>query len=260
MESTGFLEIKISGSKGNFGLSPENYDIREVIALLESAESLLYPVDRTNRPTISYEIKEGSVRHLFRTSLQFIIGFNAVMGQIAESESIDFLDLPSAKALESIQDIALRHDYVFNISTSVDPSNVLKIDKQTHFYRSETVWVEGEFYFYGKLTNAGGKDKANIHILTEDYGSLRIQTPISFLQSYNDNLLYKTFGIRAAGRQHAHTGEIDTSSLKFIELVDYTPDFNERYLNDLINRATKNWSEISDKDNWLREIRGTHET
>ena len=32
----GYIEISISGSKGNLELSPDNYDIREIISILEN--------------------------------------------------------------------------------------------------------------------------------------------------------------------------------------------------------------------------------
>lgn len=46
MDKLGYIEIKISGSKGNLELSPDNYDIREIISILENAENLLYPNDK----------------------------------------------------------------------------------------------------------------------------------------------------------------------------------------------------------------------
>lgn len=119
--------------------------------------------------------------------------------------------------------------------------------------------ADAEFYFYGKVTNAGGKEKANIHVSTEDLGTIRIQTPISFLENYDDNLLYKSFGVRATGKQHSETGEIDTSSLEFVEMVGYHPKYDEQYLNNLIDKASNNWARVTDKDSWLREIRGNYE-
>jgi hypothetical protein len=133
------------------------------------------------------------------------------------------------------------------------------VNKATHYYRAEAIWADAEFYFYGKLTNAGGKDKANIHIFTEEIGTVRIQTPISFLEHYDENLLYKTFGIRASGKQHSETGEIDTSTLKFIELVDYHPEYDEQYLKGLRDRAKKSWLGSINPDNWLKEIRGGYD-
>ena len=259
MEKTGYIEIRISGTKGNFDLTPDNFDIREIIAILENAENLLYPGDKKERPNISYKIEEGSVKHVFKTSIQYIIGFNAIIGQINQVENIDFLDINTARAFENIQDIAAKRNYVFNIKTSLDRTNEVKIDKTTKYYRTEAIWADAEFYFYGKVTNAGGKDKANIHIYTEEMGTVRIQTPISFLEQYDENMLYKKFGIRATGKQHSETGEIDSSTLKFIELVDYQPKYDEQYLKSLRNKAKKSWLSNINSDNWLNEIRGMYD-
>ncbi|MEO6229073.1 MAG: hypothetical protein ABJB11_07220 [Ferruginibacter sp.] len=259
MEKIGYIQILITGSKGNFQLSPENYDIREIISILENAENLLYPGDKKDRPTITYKIEDGSVRHIFKTSIQYIIGFNAVIGQVDQVKNIDFLDLSTAKAIENIQDMAAKKDYVFTINTSVDNSNEVKIDRTTHFYRTEAVWAEAEFYFYGRVTDAGGKDRANIHIYTDELGKIRIETPIAFLEKYESNLLYKTFGIRAMGKQHSETGEIDKSSLKFLELVDYQPKYDELYLSGLREKAKSSWLGTIDADKWLRQIRGGYD-
>jgi hypothetical protein len=259
MEKTGYIEIKIAGTKGNLSLSPDNYDILELKEMLENAEKLLYPSDKKARPIISYNVEEGSVKHIFKTSIQAIISFNAVIGQVNESQSIDFLDSGPARAFECIQEIAVKKDYAFGIKTSLEHSNEVKVDKTTHFYKAEAIWADAEFYFYGKVTNAGGKDKANIHISTEELGSVRIQTPISFLEKYDSNMLYKTFGIHAIGKQHSETGEIDTATLRFVEFIDYHPKYDEQYLDNLIEKASKSWAGIEDKDLWLREIRGSYD-
>lgn len=259
MEKIGFIEIRITGSRGNFDLSPENYDIREIISILENAENLLYPGEKRERPTISYMIEEGSVKHILKTSIQYIIGFNAVIGQVNQVQSIDFLDLATAKAFENIQTIAAKRDYVFSIKTSLVNTNEVKLDRTTRFYKTEAIWADAEFYFYGKVTNAGGKDKANIHVFTEELGRVIIQTPITFLEQYDENLLYKTFGIRTKGKQHSETGEIDTSTLKFIELLDYHPKYDEQYLNELRKRAKKSWLGSINSTNWLNEIRGGYD-
>ena len=260
MEKIGSIEIKITGSKGNLDLSPDNYDIRELITMLGNAEDLLYSGDKKDRPVISYGIEEGSVKHIFKTSMQFIIGFNAVIGQVNRTQNIDFLDIKTAKAFENIQDIAIKKNYAFGIKTSLNETNEIKLDKTTHFYRTEAVWADAEFYFYGKITNAGGKDKTNIHINTDEFGSLTIFTPVSFFENLDENIIHKNhFGIRANGKQHSETGELDKSSLKFMELVDYQPKYDEIYLNNLIEKASKKWSNIGDKDAWLRNIRGDYE-
>lgn len=259
MEKIGSIEINITGSKGNLALSPDNYDIREVIAMLENAEDLIYSGDKKDRPTISYRIEEGSVKHIFKTSMQFVIAFNAIIGQVMQTQNIDFLDVRTAKAFENIQTIATKNNYALRITTSLDQTNEIKLDRTTRFYRTEAIWADAEFYFYGKVTNAGGKDKANIHISTDELGVITIETPKAFLETYEQNLLYKTFGIRATGKQHSETGEIDKSTLKFVELVDYQPKYDEQYLKSLRDKAKKNWLESIDADNWLSEIRGDYD-
>jgi hypothetical protein len=259
VEKIGYIEIRIRGSKGNLELTPDNYDIKEIIAMLENAENLLFPNEKKDRPNISYKIEEGSVKHIFKTSMQYIIGFNAILGQINQSQSIDFLDSPTARAIENFQETATKKDYSFSIKTSTENTNEIRVDRTTKFFRSEAIWADAEFYFYGKVTNAGGKDKANIHILTDELGTVRIETPISFLEDYDDNLLYKTFGVRAQGKQHSETGEIDKSNLRFIELVEYESKYDEQYLKSLRAKAKKSWLATIDSEKWLRSLRGGYD-
>jgi len=256
MQNKGYIEIIIKGKIGVQEITPENYDIKEIISILEQAEKLLALNDKTDRPIISYSIEEGSVIHKFKTSFQLILGFNAILGQINIDKNIDFLDLHTAKAIEVIQNTAIKKDYIFQMRTSVVSTNNLLIDRNTKYFRNETLWIEAEFYLYGKVTNAGGKDKANIHIVTEDLGTLRIDTPIPFLEKYDENILYKPFGIRAIGKQNKETGEIDKSSLKFKEILHYETNYDENYLNSLIKKATSKWKDIKDPDAWLRNLRG----
>lgn len=255
MDKLGYIEIRITGSKGNLELNPDTFDIREVIPIIEQAENLLFPGDKKERPVISYKIEEGSVKHIFKTGIQAVIGFNAIIASISTSQKIDFLDINTAKAIEAIQETAIKKDYSFNISTSLPETNNLKIDTSTHFIRNASYWADAEFYFYGKITNAGGKEKANIHLITEELGTVIIQTPQQFLAEREENLLYKTYGIRALGKQNSETGEVDKGSLSFLELIDYDTKYDEKYLKDLRKKAM-NWLTNINPDEWLNDIRG----
>ena len=79
------------------------------------------------------------------------------------------------------------------------------------------------------------------------------------MENYEENLLYKSFGIRATGKQNSETGEIDKSTLKFVELIEYHPQYDEQYLKSLRDKAKKNWLESINPDNWLNEIRGGYD-
>lgn len=127
----------------------------------------------------------------------------------------------------------------------------------THFMRTENTWADAEFYFYGVLTDAGGKNSINIHLDTKEFGNLTLETPKEVLVTIEKNILYKAFGVRAAGKQNLETGEIDRQSLHFIEFVDYSSRFDDHYLSGLIQKAKNTWAGV-DTDEWLANIRGDY--
>lgn len=259
MDKVGEIEIRIVGKSGNLDLTPDNYDIKHIANILQNVEDLLYPNKKNNRPLITYDIKEGSVKHIFKTPIQYIIGFSAILTQIQESNSIDFLYIKTAQAIENMQQLSQEKNYEFQFKTSIKNETELLINPSTKFFRTESIWVDAEFYFYGILTNAGGKNKANIHLDTFDFGSIIINTGKNFLEGQEKNLLYKKYGVRAEGKQNIETGEIDTKSLKLIELINYNPKFDEDYLTSLISKAKKSWSGV-DSDKWLWNVRGEYES
>ena len=259
VDKVGEIEIRVVGMSGNLELNPDNYDIKHIANILQNVEDLLFPNAKKDRPLITYDIREGSVMHIFKTAAQYVIGFSAILGQIEQSKSIDFLDLKTAVAIENLQHLSQQKNYEFQFRTSIKKDIELSINPATRFFRTEDTWAEAEFYFYGILKDAGGKGKANIHIDTDDFGYLTIETGQEFLMGQEENLLYKNFGVRATGKQNLKTGEIDTKSLKLVELINYDPKFDSEYLTSLISKAKKSWKDV-DADAWLSELRGGYET
>lgn len=254
MDQRGTIEIRVSGNKGNLGLSPDHYDIKEIAQLFDTVESILFSGNKKQRPEITYSIESGSVRHIFKTSFQSIVAVSAILANVLETGSIDKLELPTARAIEKLQSDAISKNYEFTISTSEWRGGELKITPQTHYRRSEEMWVDAEIYLYGTLTDAGGKDKSNIHLDTKEYGQVTIDADKEYLRNIEENLLYKEYGVRARGKQSLATGDIDLSSLKLISLQGYRPVYDEAYLDGLIAKASKSWAGV-DVDGFLSELR-----
>lgn len=254
MNALGDIEIKIEGRVGAHALTPALVDIEEIREVLGQVSGLLFPSEkRSQRPLISYEIVEGSVRHKFRTVMQSVIGLGAVLTQIHSLGEIDFLHERSAVAIESLQHLAVEKDYVVTIRAH---ESHLKIDRTTHYLRNEQLWADAEFYLYGELTHAGGKSNPNIHLDTEEYGTLRIATEKDYLRGAEKNLLYKKFGLRVTGKQNMQTFEMDRNSLTFVDLFDFDMEYSESYLDDLLKKSAPAWQGIANADEWLEEIRG----
>lgn len=256
MDQTGRVEIRVIGQVGNKPLSPENFDIREIRELFNVVEALLYPNQNITREPISYSLEDGSVRNIFKTTVQSAATFITIVSLVQKTGSLDVLELTTAKALQEVQKSAIRTGFTYEFGKPGDPIPSLTISNKTTFHINENLWADAEFYFYGVLINAGGKDKTNIHLLTKDNGVIILATEKEFLQGLKDNVLYKQFMVRAAGRQNITSGVIDTSSLQLLELTPFDPSYNEQYLAKLIKRATATWADVPDADQWLSDIRG----
>lgn len=254
MNALGEIEIHIEGKVGAQSLTPVLVDIDEIRDLLGEAAGLLFPTEkRSQRPVISYEISDGSVRHHFRTLMQTVIGFGAVIAQVGNEGHIDFLHEKTASAIESLQRVAREKDYIVTLSAN---QQSLRIDRTTHYERQQQVWVDAEFYLYGELTNAGGKNNPNIHLDTKEYGTLRISVDKDYLKQGEKNLLYKKFGVRVIGRQNLKTFEMDPNSLQFVELLDHDGVYSQSYLDALLKRAALAWVGVANPNEWLEELRG----
>lgn len=251
------IQLRIAGKNGNEALVPANFDIAQIRFLFDTVESLLYPdvKSKKSRPVIAYEMKGGSVINVFKTSLQSVFAVSAILSAIeADGGAIDRLETNSAKAIEALQAFAVRYDYTIEISTSDQPARRFVIDRTTRYERHENIMVDVESYYYGVLVDAGGKDKANIHLDTKEAGILTIKADRNYLSDIEGNPLYRTYGARVKAKQNALTGDIDKSSLELLELIDYTPKFDESYLDSLIARAAPKWAGI-EADVWLANMR-----
>ena len=91
MDKLGEITIHVVGQVGNDPLGPNNYDISSLKELLDDVENLLYPNEKRNRPVISYEMQTGSVKHVFRTSLQKVTEFGAVLSLVLSNGNLDGL-------------------------------------------------------------------------------------------------------------------------------------------------------------------------
>jgi hypothetical protein len=249
--------VVVQGTKGGKPLMPEDYDIKALRGLLEEVEVLLFPNDRRERPVISYEVKEGSVRHIFRTGVQAIAQTGAVLGLVASGGTVDVLEPRTAKAIETMQRWARETDMAFTLRTSLPGSAELRIDRNTHYVRSEATSVEAEVYLYGRVVEAGGKGKPNIHLQVDGQGVFIIDAAEKFLAGLTDNILYHTMGVRVLGRQNLQTGELEKGSLKLIELIDYDQQYNEAYLKRLQAKASS-WIKDVDLDQYLNDVRGEY--
>lgn len=257
MERTATFEVVIQGTKAGKPLMPDDYDIRALRELLEEVEVLLFPNNRHERPVISYEVQAGSVRHRFKTGLEAVAKAGAVLGLVGSTGTIDVLEPRTARAIEAMQRWAQESDLAFTLRTSLPGGSEVRIDRTTHYLRTEATAVETEVYLYGRVVDAGGKEKPNLHLQVSGQGTYLVSATEEQLTGRKDNYLYKTMGIRAYGRQDLQTGEIEKGTLKLIELIDYDEQYEDAYLKRLQSKAYT-WLKDIDPDQYLNDVRGEY--
>lgn len=253
MEEKEYIEIRLSNADNS--LSPRDLDITEIKEMISEIENFLFPTktNKSGRPKISYQIEEGSVKHLFLLPVAYVLMFQGIAKEIAKRKSLDFLDLKRAKVIERLQKLAEKKNWQISLSDSLsEVDSYLMIDKNTDYIISSPLFIESEYYLYGEIYQEGGKSP-NLHIATKEHGNLTVAASKDQLLE-GDRKLYNVFGVKVRGKKNLKDGTL--YDLKLDHYIDYHPKFDKKLLDKMIKKASKNLSEIADVDEWITEIRG----
>lgn len=257
MELNGHISVIIEEKTTNGSLVPKDIDISETKELLSDVEILLFPTkfEKEDRPKVSYEVKEGSVKNIFYVPLAKVIMFTALMSEVMRRGSLEILDIKAAIVIDKWQRRAFTGGRSYSIisSTSKDEIPVIAINKETQFVAPQSNWTDTSIYLYGKIYEEGGLNRVNLHILTDRFGKLAVKATEEQLIT-GENKLFKIYGVWAKGKQNISTGEL--KDLELIDFITYQPIYDEVALKNQIKKASANWKKIKDKDTWLAEIRG----
>jgi hypothetical protein len=256
MENNSYISLIISGKTAEGNLNPKDIDITETKELLNDVETLLFPSksEKEQRPKVSYEVREGSVKNIFFIPAAQAIMFTALMSEVGKLGNIDLLDNKQAAIIDKWQRKAYTggRQYSFASSVSAD-EDFIKINKESQFIAPQTEWVNTSLYLYGKIFEEGGLNKVNLHILTERYGKLVVEATEEQLTT-GANKLFQVYGAWVKGKKNVQTGILKDLSL--IEFLTYQTQYDDIALNKSIEKASKNWEKVKDIDGWLSDIRG----
>lgn len=255
MDTSGYISITITGKTLDGNLNPKDIDITETKEILNDVEALLFPTkaEKEDRPKVSYEVKEGSVKNLFFIPVAKAIMFTALMSEVGKRGNVDLLDPKAAAIIDKWQRKSYSTGREYSITSSVSTEVFVKINKESQFIAPQTDWVNTSLYLYGKIFEEGGLNKANLHILTERYGKLVVDATEEQLTT-GTNKLYQVYGLWVKGKQNLQSGILKDLSL--IDFITHQTEYDELALNKLIDKATINWKKIKDKDLWLSDVRG----
>jgi len=257
MDKYEYIEIRVNNKEKR--LKPDQIDIKDVITIIDNIETLLFPTqeEKKVRPLISYEIKNGSVKHIFFVPLLTVINFNGIIKEIKESNTIEFLKLEQQKAIYVFQHKAKQENLIFEFSNSKYKNDgVFKIDQNTNYkvVIPEVTTYDSEFYIYGTIILQGGK-QPYITIETEDEGTINIKaTRTQILEG--ENKLYQQWGLKVKGKKNISNNK--PTEMTLVEFIGkYDPVFNQKKFNLMLERSKENMNEIKNIDQFIKDVRGT---
>ena len=230
---TSYIDIKLSGTIDGLELSPNTYDIRQLTKVLESVEELIAGSD-DERGLVTLEIQEGSVINRFSTTLHKAVAVTALLAHVSGTHSLSGLEPRFCKGIKMLQQEAQKLGVQVSIGTS-QQANVLSITPTTEFEDADDIWVDVEVYLYGRVVNAGGKSRSTLKLQGEGDKQYTIQTTTDYLMGQEENILYRTYGVRASGLQNVRSMAL--KDLKLLELFAHAPKYDANYLNNLIEKA-----------------------
>jgi len=251
VEEQGFIELRITNKDNT--LSPKSIDINEVRDFISDVESFLYPnrKEKQNRPHISYDIEEGSVKHKFFLPITAVILFNGLTSEIKNRNNLDFLDYKRQSIIDKFQKKAVKDGYVIELNNSISKDSSLIIDYTTTFEMIAPAFYESEFYLYGEIYQEGGKNP-NLHISTKKYRNLIVSATKEQIMD-GEKKTYKPYGIKVRGKKSLETDTL--TDLELVEFIRYKPLFNKSLLEKVIEKASVNLSKISNVDVWLDGVK-----
>lgn len=251
VEEQGYIELRVVGKDKS--LNPKDVDINEVKNFISDVESFLYPnrKDKRNRPHISYDIEEGSVRHRFYLPITAVIFFNALTSEINERNSLDFLDYKRQSIIDKFQKKAINEGCAIEFNNSTSENSSLIINQNTDFEMIAPSFYESEFYLYGEIYQEGGENP-NLHISTKKYGNLTVSATKEQILD-GEKKTYKPYGIKVSGRKSLEDDAL--TDLKLVEFIKYKPLFNKSLLKKVIEKASVNLDRIENVDVWLADIK-----
>ncbi len=252
------IELKINGVREKKELSPDLLDVDEIVSLLSNVKNFLYPDKSQDRSRVSIEFEEGSAVIKFLVAGAVAIQSQALLSELNTEHNLGILKPKQVEAIENIHKFISKEKFTLKFGLSDKLDQGLKMDRQTEWIHPEEIWVEEELFVTGEIVDIGGKTSANVHLDTDEFGTITIESNRDMLGEDDKNRLYKKQQVRLLIERNINTGEFNKRSAKLLEFIDYE-DHNEspdEYLDRLIAESKPYMDKIEDPENWLNNVRG----
>ncbi|HVY70377.1 MAG TPA: hypothetical protein VHH73_10645 [Verrucomicrobiae bacterium] len=251
------LEFSFEDQTGGQPLTLDTIDLPALRALLEEAEKFIKGEQINNSLSESrIRLESGSVKLVATVAEATGANIRADLAKLAESGDLDAIDRRRAEVVEKWQ-ARSKDSSVRKYSIRVgDGDAALQITGESEFrHGGEDAWVTVEKYLMGKVTNAGGKQAPNVHLVLADSGeTVVVNATEEELKAEKDNQLYKDVTVRVRAKQHLRTKKL--RDLRLIQFVPRASDVDEQALARLWKEGREAWKDVPSATVWVETMRG----
>jgi len=248
------LDFAVEDDLGGKPLTPENVNFPILRNFLEDVETFLkgdVPGITLNESRVQLDHGSLRIRAFIASALAF-----SVLGDLEKlqlSGDLDSIQPRRAKIIERWQSNSgkfSRRNYRIG-SGQIN----LQISERTKFaHKNEKLWVDIEKYFTGKVYEAGGKQKPNLHIDLGNGLTVCVDATEKQLAEVEGNLLFKSVTLRIRAQQHLATKEL--RHLHLIDFLPYSKEVDEEALTNLWKKGAEAWKNVSSATDWVETLRG----
>lgn len=236
------LTLKGKTPDGRY-ITPENTRIDDLFNQLQDVRKLV----QDGSALISFE--EGSLKTMIVGGATVIA---ALVSDIQNIQRGNYYNVNSKRiaAVESLMNQARKNNWEYDFSTP-DSGSLLVISRESPLPPIKDVWIPSLTVFEGEITDAGGKDKPNIHLLFNGT-ILKINATKEQLGSIEENMLYKNKRIKVSYLLNPRTG--DMKEYKLLAILEQ-PTLDTDKLNQFIEQGTKDWADVQNITAWVEDHR-----
>lgn len=250
------FELKLEGKLDNdLQISPETLGIEKFSQIFQRFKklvelSLSVQDKRSILEQVNFRYEHGSAILVSDIPQEAHIAIQAEVREIEAGHPINPAGAGIAAILLDLKNFTQELGGSAKITIGTEGESYLQLSEETEFEQLKNIFVSTELIVYGKLFSVGGKHP-NIHVATDDYGTLIIE--VSEQQATElAKYLYQDIGLQISAEQNLLTYEIFSPS--FQNTMPYSRDLNEEGFKRDKELGTRIWAGI-DPVAWVREQR-----
>ena len=257
MSLKGNIEFIVRGNIDGVDITPNSIPLSTLSNFTSDITDLLKSIQEEKKDEIIVSVSEGSFKINAFVAMTTISVFSTEIKILNDTNNLADIDPKRSKVIERWLS---RTSKSSNIEYIISPegNDILKINSDSKLVNTKSdLWLDGDYYLYGIITDMGGDTKPNIHFKTNTNTNLIINCSKDDIINIKDNLIYQVKGIRVKAKQNVLTAEIKDA--EFISFVEYNPQFDLQSLQNTIAKGREAWSDVEDHLEWVKNLRSDDE-